>query len=171
MTVKKLHSSGLCVCGKVGHQWPKFFGQQMSGLKRKKGLGKIHKNLLSSIRENNNKKKNQKDTQSPFLVIIISLFYWLNPTRYCCRVYRYKFLLIWWGGAGVAAGIPLGKQNWACCTLLEVFKVQMWWFTHRQSCEVQKQAWSAVVWQMSFLVNPYGLKFKNGERKQLQSTA
>jgi hypothetical protein len=41
------------------------------------------------------------------LVIIISLFYWLNPTRYCCRVYRYKFLLIWRGGAGVAAGIYL----------------------------------------------------------------
>ncbi len=37
-------------------------------------------------------------------------------------------------------------------------------YTQRQSCEVEKQSWSEVVRQMSYLMNPYWVN-KNGKKK------
>jgi hypothetical protein len=54
---------------------------------------------------------------------------------------------------------------------LKCFKLKYFWiwlFTNKESCEVQKQAWSAVVPQMNYLKDPDWVK-KNGKRKQSQT--
>ncbi len=54
---------------------------------------------------------------------------------------------------------------------LKLTKFRIWLFTHRKSCEVQKEAWSAVTAvQMSYLMNPNWVN-KNGKQRESQSIA
>jgi hypothetical protein len=87
------------------------------------------------------------------------------------RILRIKNLR---GSAGVTAG-PSCSWNFLDFALcLKCLKFKCFWnwlFTHRRSCEVgRKQAWSAVVLQLSYSMNPDWVN-KKGKRKQFQSTA
>jgi hypothetical protein len=74
----------------------------------------------------------------------------------------------------VCRQVPLGKKL-SCCTLLEVFKVEkkirIWSFTHRKSCEVKKTSLICSRSTNEIFSELLLWKNKNGEIKQLQSTA
>jgi hypothetical protein len=65
----------------------------------------------------------------------------------------------------------IGKKNSIVALCLKCLKFEYFWIwlcTHRQSCEVQKQACSAVVLHLSYSNEPL-LSKQNGKRKQFFS--
>jgi hypothetical protein len=63
----------------------------------------------------------------------------------------------------------LGEKNCSSCNLLQVFQVQIFLnlIVYPQSCQVQKQAWSAVVLQMRYRKNPDWDKTKTARENQV----
>ncbi len=97
-----------------------------------------------------------------------SLFTLFRASNYSERIYRIKWKTSHKTRRCRCGGRSLSwSKNVLVALCSKCFKLKYFWiwlFTHKESCEIQKQAWSTVVPQMSYLKEPDWVKKKRQEK-------